>query len=73
MSFATIKTSQNNFLVRYLRGTGRELTSAQAESLYGIQNLRARMSELRDAGFTVRTRKNGEGRSAYAVSRRVYA
>lgn len=73
MSFATLKTTQRDFLVNYLRGTGRELSSAQAESLYGIMNLRARMSELRSDGFTVRTRKNTVGRTAYAVSRRVYA
>lgn len=73
MAFANLKTSQKEFLVKYLRGTGRELSSAQADVLYGIQNLRARMSELRGEGFTVRTRKNTEGRTAYAVSRRIYA
>lgn len=73
MSFATLKTTQRDFLVKYLRGTGRELSSVQAESLYGIMNLRARMSELRNDGFTVRTRKNTVGRTAYAVSRRIYA
>jgi hypothetical protein len=71
MAFATIKMSQNKFLVKYLRGTGRVLSAAQAESLYGIQNLRARMTELRNEGFKVRTHKNTEGRTAYAVSRRM--
>lgn len=73
MAFATLKTTQKTFLVKYLRGTGRELSSAQADVLYGIKNLRARMSEIRTEGLTVRTRKNSEGRTAYAVSRRVYA
>lgn len=73
MAFATLRTTQKNFLVKYLRGTGRELSSAQAETLYGIKNLRARMTELRQEGLTVRTRVNSEGRTAYAVSRRVYA
>ena len=50
MAFATIKMSQNKFLVKYLRGTNRELSSAQAEALYGIQNLRARMTDLRNGG-----------------------
>lgn len=71
MAFATIKMSQKKFLVKYLRGTGRELSSAQAESLYGIQNLRARMTDLRNEGYKVRTTKNTEGRTAYAVSRRM--
>jgi hypothetical protein len=71
MAFATIKMSQNKFLVKYLRGTNRELSSAQAEALYGIQNLRARMTDLRNGGYKVRTHKNTEGRTAYAVSRRM--
>ena len=71
MAFATIKMSQNKFLVKYLRGTNRQLSSAQAEALYGIQNLRARMTDLRNGGYKVRTHKNTEGRTAYAVSRRM--
>jgi len=71
MAFATIKMSQNKFLVKYLRGTNRQLSSAQAEALYGIQNLRARMTDLRNDGYKVRTHKNTEGRTAYAVSRRM--
>lgn len=71
MAFTTIKTSQRDFLVEYLRGTGRELSSAQARSLFGIKNLRARMTELRQDGYRVRTRVNTEGRTAYAVSRRM--
>lgn len=71
MAFATISKTQNEFLIGYLRGTGRELSSAQADALYGIKNLRARISEIRGAGFRVRTRKNTEGRTAYAVSRRL--
>jgi len=71
MAFTNIKTSQRDFLVEYLRGTGRELSAAQAQSLFGIQNLRARMTELRQDGYRVRTRVNTEGRTAYAVSRRM--
>lgn len=71
MAFTNIKTSQRDFLVEYLRGTGRELSSAQAQSLFGIQNLRARMTELRQEGYRVRTRVNTEGHTAYAVSRRM--
>jgi hypothetical protein len=71
MAFTNIQTSQRDFLVEYLRGTGRELTQPQAETLYGIRNLRARMSEIRQDGFRVRTRVNTNGRTAYAVSRRM--
>jgi len=70
MSFTTLKTTQVAFLEKHLRGTGRELSSAQAQATYGIQNLRARMTELRQAGLTVRKSVNTEGRTTYAVSRR---
>ena len=55
----------------YLRGTGRELSEAQAQSRFGIQNLSARMSEMRQGGFRVRTRVNSTGKTAYSVSRRL--
>jgi hypothetical protein len=70
MAFTTLSTTQNEFLESYLRGTGRGLSSAQAESTYGIRNLRARMSELRAAGLKVIREKNTEGRSTYRVSSR---
>lgn len=70
MSFTTLTTTQNEFLESHLRGTNRSLSAAQAESTYGIMNLRARMSELRTAGLRVRTSVNTEGRTSYAVSRR---
>ena len=71
MSFTNLTRPQNTFLVEYLRGNGRELTSRQADSLYGIQNLRARMTELRQSGYKVRTHKNTVGTTNYAVSRRM--
>jgi hypothetical protein len=73
MAFTTITTTQTEFLVSHLRGTGRTLSEAQARSLYGIKNLRARMSELRKAGYRVRTDVNASGKTVYAVSRRVNA
>lgn len=68
--FTNITVPQKEFLVSYLRGTGRELTAVQASSLFGIQNLRARVTELRQEGYRVRTRKNTVGTTNYAVSRR---
>ena len=70
MSFTNLKTTQVAFLEKHLRGTNRALSAAQAESTYGIRNLRARMTELRQAGLNVRTGVNTRGRTVYAVSRR---
>jgi hypothetical protein len=70
MSFTTLTTTQNQFLETYLRGTNRELSSPQAAATFGIMNLRARVSELRQVGLTVRKNKNTEGRTVYSVSRR---
>lgn len=73
MAFTTITTSQNEFLENYLRGTGRTLTQAQASALFGIENLRARMSELRQVGLQVRVDQNSLGRARYRiVDRDVY-
>jgi hypothetical protein len=70
MAFTKISTSQNVFLEQYLRGTGRSLSARQAESLYGIKNIRARMTEFRHAGLKVTTKPNTEGRTTYSVSAR---
>lgn len=71
MSFTQIKTTQNRFLETHLRGTTRTLTSAQARSLFGIQNLSARVSELRDLGLNVQTiPTKTTTRAAYRMSRR---
>jgi hypothetical protein len=70
MAFTQIRTTQREFLVDYLRGTDRELSSAQANSLYGIKNLRARISELRNMGLRVRTHPNTTGLTSYKVSAR---
>jgi hypothetical protein len=67
----TARTSQRNFLLNHLRGTGRELTSVVAKNKYGVGNLRARITELRQEGFKVRTRKNAVNTTSYAISRRM--
>lgn len=69
-SFTTLTTTQVEFLESYLRGTGKSLSEAQAKATYGIQNLRARMTDFRHAGLTVRRAKNTEGRAKYSVSAR---
>lgn len=70
MAFTKLTTTQMAFLETHLRGTGRALSQSQARETYGILNLRARMSDMRAAGLTVRTCKNTRGRTAYSVSRR---
>lgn len=71
MAFTTINKSQTAFLEGYMRGTSRTLTEAQANSLFGIRNLRARLSDLRAAGLQVkRVPTKTTGKSAYRVSRR---
>ena len=71
MSFTKPAVTQNEFLVTYLRGTGREITAAQANATFGIKNVRARISELRAAGYRVSTRVNYRGAAAYKMSARL--
>jgi hypothetical protein len=67
MSFTKLSTSQNEFLETHLRGTGIELTAAQAKATYGVKNLRARVCEMRKAGLNVFSRKNYRGAAAYRI------
>jgi len=63
-------TNQVAFLEKYLRGTGKSLTAAQAKANYGIGNLSARMSEFRKCGLNVKTSVNTTGKTAYTVTAR---
>jgi hypothetical protein len=63
-------TNQVAFLEKYLRGTGKTLTAAQASANYGIKNLPARMSEFRKCGLVVKTEVNTTGKTAYTVTAR---
>ena len=67
---ATTGLTQNQYLVTHLRGTGVELTAAEAKKI-GIRNLRARVAELRQAGLVVSTRKTEQGTAAYKISNRL--
>jgi hypothetical protein len=71
MAFVKSNKTQNQLLVEYLRGTGRALSAPQAAALFGIKNLRARMTDLRQAGFRVSSTENTEGRTAYRIARRM--
>jgi len=63
------KLSQKKLLNDYLRGTGRSLTPDQARTGFGIKNLSARMSELREDGLRVRTTETIFG-TEYRISQR---
>ena len=67
MAFTTPKASQKAFLETYLRGTGRTLTDADAKARFGIRNLSARVSEMRDAGLDVRTELATTGKARYRI------
>jgi hypothetical protein len=54
--------TQNDRLARFL-STGRSITSAQARSRFGIRNLRARISDLRNSGVCVYTNRTGNATS----------
>lgn len=71
MAFVKSGKTQNELLVSYLRGTGRGISAPQARALFGIANLRARMTDLRQAGYKVRKNLNTEGNTTYFVSRRM--
>lgn len=66
-SFTTLTVPQKTFLEQYLRGTERRLSDAQAKATFGIQNLRARISEMRDEGLVIYTETNSEGNAAYRM------
>ena len=72
-SFTTLTVPQNVFLESYLRGTDRTMTEAQASATYGIHNLRARVSELREVGLNVKTVKTATGKTAYRISARDFS
>lgn len=71
MAFVKSGKTQNELLVSYLRGTGRGISAPQARALFGVKNLRARMSDLRIAGYKIRKAINTEGNTQYFVSRRM--
>ena len=70
MSFTTIKSTQVAFLETYLRGTGKTITAADAKARFGIMNLTARVSELRDAGLNVKAEPATTGKLRYSMTAR---
>ena len=70
MAFTQIVSTQKAFIESQLRGTGKTMSAAQARGTYGIKNLRAVVSTMRQAGINVRKQLNSQGRTAYSISRR---
>lgn len=70
MNISNIAYTQNAFLHDFLRGTNRTLTTAEARNVFGIKNLRARLSELRAAGLRVRHEKSNTRAVRFAISKR---
>jgi hypothetical protein len=54
--------TQNDRLARFL-STGRSITAAQARTRFGIRNLRARISDLRNTGVCVYTNRTSNATS----------
>jgi len=71
MAFIKTGKTQVESLISFLRGKNRGISAPQAQALFGVKNLRARMSDLRELGYRVRTTINTEGRTTYFVSRRM--
>jgi len=68
MAFVKSNKSQKQLLISYLHGTNRGISAAQADAIFGIKNLRARMTELKQEGFVVYKDVNTRGNTTYFVS-----
>jgi hypothetical protein len=67
--------TQHEKLIGFFK-SGKEITPAQAEGLFGVTNLSARVSELRAEGYSIYTNKTKNGKTAYRLgkpSRRMVA
>jgi len=58
--------SQRQFLVDYLRGSGRTLTPTEANKKFKIQKLGSRMSELRSVGLQI-TKQKMHNETSYGI------
>ena len=69
-NMASKYTSVTSRILTYLK-TGADITQAQARKRFGITNVRARMSELRQAGYAIylneKTTANGRTIKAYRL------
>ena len=66
---AKARRSQNEKILTFL-SKGKQLTVREARSRFGVQNLRARINELRDHGFRIYTNQKtvrGQKVTAYRL------
>jgi len=54
-----LKKTQVELLTEYLRGTGRTINAEQARTLFEINNLRARVDDMRNLGLVVNRVEKG--------------
>ena len=47
--------------------SGKEITHKQAQGLFGVTNLSARVSELRGMGYSIYTNRTKNGKVAYRL------
>jgi hypothetical protein len=64
----TNTTTKKSKVVNYL-SRGKGLTCAEARSRFGVQNLRAMMSDIRSRGFSVVTEETNSGNYRYYIRR----
>jgi hypothetical protein len=60
------KVSQKTRIQKFM-ATGRKLSEKQALSMFGTQNLSARVDEIRKSGVSISTTKNTKGSTAYQI------
>lgn len=60
-------STQNAKIEKYLRGTNRSLTVAQARSKFKIGSLTKRISEMRKAGLKVNSNRVLNGKAKYTI------
>jgi hypothetical protein len=58
--------TQHEKLIGFFK-SGKEITQAQAQGLFGVTNLSARVSELRAEGYSIYTNKTKNGKTAYRL------
>ena len=67
MATTTVSLSQTYRVENYLLDSNRGLTAGEARQRFGVKNLRAVMSRLREGGYNVDRRTTPKGVSRYFI------
>jgi len=62
----TVSTNQTKKILNFL-SSGQSLSEAQAERMFGVRSVGARIAELREAGFPVYTNVSKTGKTVYRL------